>query len=231
MSKKSGFIKKLCGIILSVFVLSSFVGNIEAFAYSEIPDYLDFGDSVVSINAGESKEVWLYAHYDYTYYLGPHSSTGTYCECKFKSGTEYIKLHIGADETEKNVFFYFYIDDPKVPSKDVHDNIEVYVQNITAAPETLAVPIAGGTGTLKKQGNIAMLYNAQGIAMASFSLTKGAGNMASIAIKGVANNGSNYFDVTSDSDSSPVISESDKAVMLANGYAGVCVNGKFKNWP
>ena len=56
MSKKSGFIKKLCGIILSVFVLSSFVGNIEAFAYSEIPDYLDFGDSVVSINAGESTD-------------------------------------------------------------------------------------------------------------------------------------------------------------------------------
>ena len=231
MGKKSGLIKRLCGTLISVFVLASFVGNIEAFAYSEVPDYFDFGDTVLSINTGESKEVWLYAHYDYTYYLGPHTSSGTYCECKFKSGTEYIKLHIGADETEKNVFFYFYIDDPKVQSTDVHDNIEVYVQNITAAPETVAVPIAGGTGTLKKQGNIAMLYNSKGVAMASFSLTKGAGNMASLSIKGVANNGSNYFNVTSGNDSSPVISESDKAVMLANGYAGVCVNGKYKNWP
>ena len=29
----------------------------------------------------------------------------------------------------------------------------------------------------------------------------------------------------------PAISESDKAVMTANGYAGVCVNGKYIDWP
>ena len=67
--------------------------------------------------------------------------------------------------------------------------------------------------------------------MASFSLSKGAGNMASIGLKGVANNGSNYFDVVSGNNATPMISESDKAVMIANGYAGVCVNGVYKNWP
>ena len=67
--------------------------------------------------------------------------------------------------------------------------------------------------------------------MASFSLTNGNGQMATISLKGVAvNEGSKYFDVVSATDSAPVISESDKAVMTANGFVGVCVNGKYKNW-
>ena len=77
-----------------------------------------------------------------------------------------------------------------------------------------------------------MLYNQNGTAMASFSLSLGNGNMASLGIKGIVNNGSNYFDVISGSaNATPVISESDKQVMIANGYAGVCVNGVYKNWP
>ena len=35
---------------------------------------------------------------------------------------------------------------------------------------------------------------------------------------------------TSVESNAPVISESDKAVMTANGFVGVCVNGKYKNW-
>ena len=76
-----------------------------------------------------------------------------------------------------------------------------------------------------------MLYNDKDVAMASFSLTNGNGQMATLGLKGVvAGEGANYFDVVSATDSTPVISESDKAVMTANGFAGVCVNGKYKNW-
>ncbi|WP_022778454.1 hypothetical protein [Butyrivibrio sp. AE3009] len=230
MFSKNRSLKTIVGILFSLLLMVGLAGN-TAYAYSEIPACFDFGDTVLSIDAGGCKEVWFRSTYNYTYFVGPHTSTGTYCECSFKSGTEYIKLHIGADEKEKNVFFHFYVDDDKVPTKDLHDNIEVYVQKAAATSESIAVSIAGGSGTLTRTGNIAMLYNSKGVAMASFSLSKGAGNMASIGLKGVANNGSNYFDVVSGNNATPMISESDKAVMIANGYAGVCVNGVYKNWP
>lgn len=45
-------------------------------------------------------------------------------------------------------------------------------------------------------------------------------------------NGAAYFQLSSGVDyGKPAISESDKAVMTANGYAGVCVNGKYIDWP
>ena len=102
----------------------------------------------------------------------------------------------------------------------------------TAVAESVQAPIANKkTGTVKKTDNIAMLYNDKDVAMASFSLTNGNGQMATLGLKGVvAGEGANYFDVVSATDSTPVISESDKAVMTANGFAGVCVNGKYKNW-
>jgi len=44
--------------------------------------------------------------------------------------------------------------------------------------------------------------------------------------------GFTYFQLSSGVDyGKPAISESDKAVMTANGYAGVCVNGKYIDWP
>ena len=90
----------------------------------------------------------------------------------------------------------------------------------------------GKTGSLVQNDKISMLYNEKGVAMASFSLTKGKGVMASYTQTGVVSNGASYFGVTTgDKNATPVISESDKAVMLANGYAGVCINGKYVNWP
>lgn len=122
-------INKILATLL-VFVTFFTVFNIKTFAYSEIPEYFDFGDCVVNIDAGSTKDVWLRSNYNYTYFLGPHSSQKTYLECSYKAGSEYVRIHIGPDETTKNVFFYFYVDDDKVQSKDIHDCIEVYVQNI-----------------------------------------------------------------------------------------------------
>ncbi len=220
-------------IVISIAVMIAVLslGQTKAYAYSDQAFY-DFGETVMSINAGESKTIWFRSDFDYTYYIGDHTSSGTYCECSFHSGTENITFHIGADETVKNVFFHFYVDDERLESSDAHDCVEIYVQNIVTTSDSISVPIANNkTGTLTKQGNVAVLYNENGVAMASFSLTKGNGNMASLGIKGVVSNGSNYFDVVSGSTSSPVISESDKAVMIANGYAGVCANGSYYNWP
>ena len=226
-------IRSISGIIIAIALTTTFVST-TSYAYSDVPWYFDFGETVVSINAGESKVIENNRFYfDYTYHIGPHTSTGTYVECTYKRGTENIVIHIGADETVKNVFFYFYVDDEELGTCEFFDNIEVYVQNIKQTSESVAAPIAGGkSGTLTKDNNRAMLYNQNGVAMASFALGRGGNNYASFSILGVVNNGSNYFNVVAgQSNVTPVISESDKAVMIANGYAGVCVNGKYINWP
>ena len=115
--------------MLTVVLVFSF--SAKADAYSERLDYFDFEQTVLKMDAGSVKDLRIISYYDYTYYVGPHTSSATYMECSFKSGTEVVRLHIGPDETVKNIFFYFYLDDKRVGSNiDVHDCIEVYVQNI-----------------------------------------------------------------------------------------------------
>lgn len=223
------------GLLLSVLTaaITIFTMNLNAFAMSDVPDYFDFQDTVLSINAGETKTMSMRANYNYTYYLGPHTSAATYLECSYASGTQNVTFHIGADETVKNVFFYFYVDDDRVQNKDIEDNVEVYVQNIQTTYDSISVTLGDGkTGTVSKNGNTAIMYNQDNVAMASFALSNNNGHAATNGLKGVVENGAKYFDVVSGNpNATPVVSESDKGVFIANGFAGVCVNGNYKNWP
>ena len=105
--------------------------NVTSYAESEWPDAFDLGAQTLSMNAGSTQKVWMRAVIDYQYFVGEHTSKDTYVECSYKSGTEYITIHIGADEQVKNVFFYFY-DQDLDRTKD-YASIEVYVQNIKPA--------------------------------------------------------------------------------------------------
>ena len=221
----------LTGIVLGI-ALFAMLPTTKAYASSE-QFWLDFGETTLSIDAGSSRTIWMRSDYDYTYFTEGSTSDGTYLECSFSSGSQYITFHIGDDEQGGNVFFHIYANDSRLASNDAHDCVEVYVKNIKPQAASIPVKLSGGkSGSLSKNGNVAMLYNAQGVPMASFSLSKGEGNMASFGLKSVVNNGADYFDVvTSVKYATPRISESDKAVMLANGYAGVCIDGKYVNWP
>ena len=138
--------KIITKVFAAVMAVAMGIGifSTQAYAYSAIPDYFDFGDCVVSIDAGSYKDVWVRATYDYTYYVGPHTSSKTYIECSQKSGSQYVRLHIGPDETQKNVEFFFYVNDKKVDRNDLYDSIEVYVQNIDpeyAKKQDMAAPL------------------------------------------------------------------------------------------
>ena len=224
--------KTLIGISLVAMMILAMPAT-KTYAYSEIPDCFDFGDCVMSIDAGGSKTMWMRATYDYSYYIEGATSASTYLECSFASGSQNVTFHIGPDEQGKNVFFHFYVNDDRLWNKDVHDCVEIYVQHITPVNAGMSVPLAkGATGTLTQNGRISMLSNSAGTPMASFSLTLGNGVMATYGQVGVVTNGANYFNlVCSNSGANPVISPSDKEVMIANGYAGICLNGTYKNWP
>ncbi len=113
-----------------IFILCLTAFNFRSLAYSEIPDYFDFEQCCVSMDAGSTMDLWIRSTYDYNAYVGNHTSTKTFIECSEKSGSQHVVLHIGPDEQEKNVFFYFYVDDKRVDQKGLNDCIEVYVQNI-----------------------------------------------------------------------------------------------------
>ncbi len=151
--------KKIVKRILCTFSAALFLFALTsntALAYSEIPDYFDFGETVFKMDAGTYKDVWVRAYTDYTYYLGDHTSKGTYMECTFKKGSEYVRLHIGPDETTKNVFFHFYSTDEDGTTYDHHDCIEVYVQNPDPAAAALKAQQEAQINALKTfSGNTA----------------------------------------------------------------------------
>ncbi|MBQ6587423.1 MAG: hypothetical protein IJI01_01945 [Butyrivibrio sp.] len=126
-------ISKILAVTLTLVMLCSIGVSNKAYAASECPEFFDLGDQVISMDAGTTREVWLYAKVNYNYYIGKHSSKGTYIECSSRRNTENIKIHIGADEQEKNVFFYFYPAEDPYEHWDAYATLEVYVQNIKPA--------------------------------------------------------------------------------------------------
>ncbi len=124
--------KTISKIVAAVLLLGICFGafGVKSYAYSEIPEYFDFGDCVVNMDAGSTREMWIRSTYKYACYVGTHSSSGTYVECSEKAGQENIKIHVGADETESTVLLYFYVRDNAVKCDDIHDYIQVNVKNI-----------------------------------------------------------------------------------------------------
>lgn len=130
--------------------------SIESQASTQQPGYFDFEQQVIKMDAGTTRQLRVVNNYDYTYYLGPHTSAATYMECSFKKGTEYVTLHIGPDETVKNVFFYFYVDDKSLGVVEIQDCIEVYVQKIDpAAVQKVAENTAAQNALRNFSGNTA----------------------------------------------------------------------------
>ena len=218
-------------------------------ADSSRPDYFDFGETVMKINAGESKTISFRTPYDWTYFITGATSKKTYLSGNYKAGTSQITFNIGEDETGKNVFFHFYVADERVASTDVHDAVEIYVQppkNTAApanAPETTAAPAAStttpknvytfadgckGYAELINDGKVVMLYNESGTALASFSVSNN--GLMKLTPKGVVINDGNYFDIGAPSNGTLNISESDKQVMLVHGFKGIYLNGNKVNW-
>ncbi|MCR4764477.1 MAG: hypothetical protein K5696_13200 [Lachnospiraceae bacterium] len=213
--------------------------------------YFDISDHVVRIKAGESAKLTMFARFPYSYYTTGETSKNTWCECSMNAGTEEITIHIGADEAKTNVFFYFYLDNSRLNHDITQDaeryaTVEVYVQPAsgqaavpakTTVSKSVAAPLAGGkngTISLTRDDTVAMLYDAAGTALASFSISDGSGKMPKLTLGGIVQqNKKNYFTVNTASKNANVvkISDSDRAVMTAKGYAGVCLNGSYVNWP
>ncbi len=239
-------VKKISTILISVLTLVMMFGTVVSADGSRL-DYFDFGETVIKINAGESKTISLRTPYKWTYFVEGATSKKTYIETDFASGSSQITFHIGEDETGKNVFFHFYVADERVQSTDVHDCVEIYVQppKGTAAAAPVAEPVVapaqtgkvncnfadGSSGyvALINDGKVAMLYDAAGTGLASFSVSTT--GLQNISVTGVVSNGGNYFSVTGPAGGKVNISDSDKAVMTAKGFAGISLNGTCINWP
>ena len=235
--------KRILATFLSCITLVMMLG-ITVSADSSLPDYFDFGETVMKINAGESRTIVFHTPYNWTYYIAGATSKKTYLGTDFKSGTSNITFYIGEDETGKNVFFHFYIDDERVHSSDVHDCVEIYVQPPKGSTQTQTAPAAaapqdnkvytfadGTTGyaSLINDDKIVMLYDANGTALASFSVSNN--GLMKLTPKGVVTNDGVYFDIVAPSNGTVNISASDKAVMIGHGFKGIYLNGIKVDWP
>ena len=239
--------KRFSTVLVSVLTLVLMIGT-TVFADGERLDYMDFGETVISINAGESKTIRFRTLYNWTYYIQGATSKKTYLETDFSAGTSYITFHIGEDETAKNVFFHFYIDDEKVQSTDIHDFVEIYVQpaknaevqNATPAEAVTNAAPSGkvdltfadgksGYAALINDGKVVMMYDAAGTALASFSVSNG--SLQKLELTGTTSNGANYFNVKAPANGTVNISDSDKAVMTSKGFGGIYLNGSQIAWP
>lgn len=131
-------LKQFAGLVIVLFVVFGAMSqNVNAqepweeeAALHKYPYGFDFvGGTAYTVNAGDTKEVVMWSKLNYTYFVGPHTSSSTYIECSGKRNTETIKIHIGADEAQPTVCFYLYPDEDGYRSGDAYVCLEVYVKN------------------------------------------------------------------------------------------------------
>ena len=141
MGSGERFMKKtltrFIGIFTAALILALSFGT-DAQAYSEREGFWDFEQTVIKMDAGSTRDIRVISNYDYTYYVGPHTSAGTYMECTFKAGTDDVRLGV----------------------VDVHDCIEVYVQNINQTAAQGGQEYRAAVENLKKYAGNTNEFNA-----------------------------------------------------------------------
>lgn len=236
-------------VLLTALVLPATAEKAEA--YSQCP-YFDFYDTVMTVAPGGSYKSYFECTADYAYYVQGATSKQTYVECSMKSGAQYLIYHIGADETAKSVYFYFYVWDyrPEIGglAADFWDSTEVRVKQTgvvppakapnteqKATPSTaLPVSVKGGKtwslGLIQGE-TIAMLYDEAGNEKAAFSISDGTGKMPKLTLGAVVQKDKkNYFTVTTKKGNTVKIGDADKKMMIKKGFSGVCLNGTYLDW-
>ncbi len=118
----------ICGILLAVMLVGT--AKCTSYAASDYPELFDFSDTVLRMNAGETKDLWIFSEYAYVCYLGPHTSKDTRIICSCKRGSEYAKVQIGADETVTHVDLYFYVDQDDHRDGSKYCTVQVQISGI-----------------------------------------------------------------------------------------------------
>ena len=244
------FASLLAPVLLAAAVISP-AAVTTAQAYSQCP-YFDFYDTVMTIAPGGSYKSYFECTADYAYYVQGATSKQTYVECSMKSGAQYLIYHVGADETAKSVYFYFYVWDyrPEIGglAADFWDCTEVRVKQTGVVPPaktaatdkkataSVAYPVSVKGGKTWSIGliqgeTIAMLYDEAGNEKAAFSISDGTGKMPKLTLGAVVQqDGKNYFTVNTKKGNKIMIGDADKKMMTKKGFTGVCLNGTYLTW-
>ena len=192
----------------------------------------------LTIEQGKSKDVAVYATNYISYYLVGQESSGTYATFDGSNSGGTLTVYVASDEGANTFHIYVYLDGAGEVYKDLEINVMKVYSAIAAvnnnATTTISVPYADGTTgtlTLTTEKKIGMFYTASGVAMASFSISNSYGKLMQLTLGAVVSNGSNYITVKTPTTGTINISASDKAVLQAQGIAGLYLNGAYVNWP
>lgn len=242
------FIKRIVASMCMALVLV-FTFSLPVMADGTDTSTFDFGQTVMSVKQGGSSSIRLYARAQYVYYIEGNTSKKTYCECSGNSGSQTITFHIGSDEKAGGtVTFWFYIEDT-----DHHDNVQIRVvqsansttassQSVatvsSALPQVASTPVSfgdGSTGIVSVTGNFAgLVSNAANVPLAAFSITDSKGNALQMQLQNVVTAGGisyiGVFPINYSGVVKTVMSENDKAAMIARGIAGIYVNQQYVLW-
>jgi len=227
------FFKIMAGLMASLFILTTIA---PLTVHAESPLYIT--ENAVTIKQGENHTIGLEAVNYVSYYIVGSTSSSTYVTVPSTQNGGELTVYVGKDEQANTFHVYIYLDGWGGTYVDLEVNVMKVYSPIAAvdatAPTTIAVPYADGTNgtpSLTTENKIGMFYTAAGTAMASFSVKNDSGKLMQLTLGNVVTNGANYITVKTPTAGTINISASDKAVLQAQGIAGLYLNGKYVNWP
>ncbi|MCR4904156.1 MAG: hypothetical protein K6A23_14955 [Butyrivibrio sp.] len=233
------FLKLFSTLMMTMIIVTCFCGN-KALAEYEAESPIWLTNNEISILQGESAEIGVYTTDYISYYVTGVNSANTIINYFGSQTGGTFTITVGKDETANTFHIYVYLGDA---SDDCYKDLTVNVMKTSSpisavnssATSTISVSFAdGSTGTLTltTEKKIGLFQTASGTAMAQFSITNQSGKLMQLTLGDVVTyNGANYITVKTPAAGTINISSSDKAVLQAQGIAGLYLNNKYVNWP
>ncbi len=236
-------IMRKIGVMLSLVLALTLVMGMTVSADGADTSVFDFGQMLMSVKAGESATISLYAKNSYSWYLVGNNSKKTYAVCSGNKGYGNCTFYVGEDEKPGSTLtFWFYID-----GTDQHDDVQIRVlpaagKTTAAATVTGAVaPVSvafnnGKAGILSalSSNTIGYMTDTAGTPLAAFSVSTGKGTklLPMQILTPVAVNGVTYLSVNTAVNATNInIGANDKAMMQNYGIAGLYLNQQYIAWP
>ena len=229
--------KRAASLLLSILVCG-LLFNMTAFAEYEAESPIWLSQNSLTIQQGESSEIYVYSTNYISFFLVGNESSATTASYSgsYTGGT--LKVNVASDENANTFHIYVYLDGCLGCYRDLEINVQKTVSKIAAVDNTAATTIivpytdsTFGTLTLTNEKKIGVFYTESGAPMASFSISNSSGKLMQLTLGAIMSNDSNYVTVKTPASGTISISESDKAVLQAHGIAGLYLNGAYVNWP
>ncbi len=238
-------VRKLIGVVCASIILALSLNVSDSLAFSTNDDggpRVQLSQEGLTVETGKSGDLYLDCSDYVKYFIMDATSKDTTVSLELSDNGFHVTVNIGEDEEAYTIPIHFYIHDQDDTYTTLYVTVvHTYVYDpdkAVADSDRVAVAIVPlidgsiGTVSLINDYKVAYFQTAEGLPIAQFSFYADNGKMRKMSLGDtVLIDNISYVTVTTTTEGTIRISDSDKIALQTFGIGGVILNGVITTWP